>query len=185
MRQSLTLLPLVFAAACSSGPVSFSQPVGIELKAKSSDVANNVIAENKDINTESGNPFGAFVTAARGDLGNHDPSRVELPTLTLTLGAQSTGVTKLDDIFTGEVDISFLMDTSNNTYPVGSITNPTGVGPDSMDSTFVSTQMSSADYQLFLGGQFKVVIRGTAAAGFATKGADATLQTTFTFDAFQ
>ena len=176
---------LSIVVACGSDPVSFSQPVGIELKAKSGDVNNNAISELKDITTESGNPFGAFITAARAKLGNHDPSRIELPMLTLTLGAQSTGVTKLDDVFTGDVDVAFLMNTSSNTYDVGHVTNPAGVGPDSVDSTFVSTQLSAADYQLLLQGQFKVQVRGPAAAGFQSKGAEASIQATFTFDAFQ
>jgi hypothetical protein len=125
------------------------------------------------------------VTDARAHLGNHDPARIELPSLTLTLGAQSTGVTKLEEVFTGDVDVAFLMNTSNNTYDVGHIMNPIGVGPDSVDVTFISTQLSSTDYTLFLGGQFKIVVRGPAATGFQTKGAQATIQATLTFDAFQ
>ena len=185
-RLSLFVIASIFgAAACSSDPATFSQPVGIELNAKSGDVNNNAISNLKEITTETGNPFGSFVSSSRAQLGNHDPSHVELPTLTLTLGAQSTGVTTLDEVFTGDVDVAFLMDTSNNTYDVGHIMNPTGVGPDSIDSTFDSSQLSAADYQLFLAGQFKVQVRGNAAAGFQSKGANATLQTTFTFDAFQ
>jgi hypothetical protein len=188
MTHSTRLLfaaPLLALAACGSDPVSFSQPVGIELKAKSGDVQTAAIAETKDITTESGNPFGAFVTDARAHLSGHDPSRIEIPSVTLTLGGQSTGVTKLDDVFTGDVDVAFVMNTSNDTYDVAHLMNPTGVGPTSMDVVFDTTKLSAADYQLFLGGQFKVVLRGPAAAGFASKGAEATLQTTFTFDAFQ
>lgn len=176
---------LVAIGACGSDPVNFSQPVGIELKAKSSDVTTAAVSETKDITTESGNPYGAFVADAKTHLGGHDPSRIELPSVTLALGGQSTGVAKLDDVFTGDVDVAFVMNSTNNTYDVGHIMNPTGVGPSSLDVSFDSTQLASQDWPLFLNGQFKVVIRGTPAAGFAGKGAEAVLEVSFTFDAFQ
>jgi len=72
----------------------------------------------KGITTESGNPYGAFVGDARTKLG-HDPSRVELDGVSLTLGAQSTGVTALDQIYSGAVDVLFLMNDTNNSYPAG------------------------------------------------------------------
>jgi hypothetical protein len=175
---------LVALGACSD-PASTSQPVGIELKAKSGDAGTGAIAELKDITTESGNPYGAFVADARAQLGGHDPSRIELPSVTLTLGGQSTGVARLEDVFTGDVDVAFVMNTSSDTYDVAHLMNPAGVGPTSMDVVFDSTKLSANDWPLFLGGQFKVVLRGTPAAGFAQKGADASLQVTFGFDAFQ
>jgi hypothetical protein len=45
-------------------------------------------------------------------------------------------------------------------------------------------QVSATDRSEMLGGGFKVVLRAPAAADFASKGADASLQTTFTFAAF-
>jgi len=177
---SLAVLP-----ACGSDPVSYSAPVGIELKAKSGDAPNGVVTEQKDITTESGNPYGGFVSDARAKLGGNDPGSIQLDALTLTLGAQSTGVTTLDEIFTGPVDVQFLMNTSNNTYAVGTITDPSGAGPDGLAVSFDDSQVGGDDWTALLGGQFKVVLRGNAADGFTTKGADATLQLTFTFAAFQ
>ena len=60
----MTKLPLALCAlaACGSDPVSFSEPVGIELKAKSGDVTNAAMTEQKDITTESGNPYGKFTS---------------------------------------------------------------------------------------------------------------------------
>ena len=43
----------------------------------------------------------------------------------------------------------------------------------------------AADYEKLVAGSFKVVIRGTAATAFAAKGAEANLQLTFTFAAFE
>lgn len=182
MRQFLTLALLL--GGCGSDPVSFSMPVGISLKAKSSDVNNSVISDDKQITTESGNPFGAFVSDAQVKLGK-DPTRIEIDRLTLLLGAQSTNVAKLEDVYTGDVDVAFLTNDSNNTYDVGHVLNPTGVGPVDLDIAFRSDALPAADFTKLLNGSFKVVIRGSAAAGFSAKGAEASLQTTFTFAAFE
>jgi len=47
-----------------------------------------------------------------------------------------------------------------------------------------SAEVSTADFAKVLAGSFKVVIRGAAASAFSTKGAQANLQATFTFAAF-
>jgi hypothetical protein len=176
---------LLVVCACGTDPVNFSEPVGIELDAKSGDTVMNTVTEQKDITTESGNPYGAFVNSAMAKLGGHNPSRIEIEKLTLTLGAQSTGVSALDQVFTGDVDISFLVNNSNNTYDAGHVMNPTGIGPVVMDPVFEWTAVAAADQQAMLGGSFKVVLRAPAAANFSTKGADAALQATFTFTAFK
>jgi hypothetical protein len=175
---------VVLLAACGADPVSFSEPVGINVKVKSGEVANAAISDEKAITTESGNPYGAFVNDAHAKLGK-DPARVEVDNLTLILGAQSTGVTTLDEVYTGDVDIAFITNDTNNTYDVGHVMNPMGVGPVAVDINFESSAVSAADYTKMLNGSFSVVIRGPAAAMFATKGAEADLQLTFTFAAFE
>ena len=179
------LTPILLLAACGADPVNYSAPVGIELKAKSGDSANLAISESKDITTESGNPYGAFTNDAMAKLGGKAPSRIELSDLTLTLGGQSTGVSALEQVLTGDVDIAFVVNTTNNTYDAGHIMNPKGVGPDSVGIGFEWSQVAVEDQAALLGGSFKVVLRGPVAASFPTANAEATLQTTFTFDAFQ
>ena len=181
--KKLLLLPCLLAA-CGDDPVNFSQPVGINLKAKSGEVSNNVISDDKGITTESSNPYGAFVSEAQRKIGA-DPSLIDVDGLTLVLGAQSTGVTKLEEIYTGDVDVAFIMNDTNNTYDVAHVMNPAGVGPVDMDTSFDAESVSDVDFAKFLSGSFKVVIRGSAAADFTTKGADATLLLTFTFAAFE
>ena len=180
----LSLPSLCLLAACGSDPVGYSAPVGIELKAKSGDAANNAITEQKDITTESGNPYGAFTNEAMTKLGGKAPSSIGLDQLTLTLGGQSTGVAKLEDVVTGDVDVAFVVNNSNNTYDAGHVTSPTGVGPVNMSTVFDWTQVSAADRTEMLGGSFKVALRAPAAAGFASSAAEASLQVTFTFAAF-
>jgi hypothetical protein len=182
--MKLVAFALVTLTACGDDPVSYSAPVGINLKAKSGEVSNNAISDEKGITTESGNPYGAFVNDASRTLGR-DPARIEIDNLTLVLGAQSTGVTTLDEVYTGDVDVAFIMNDTNNTFDVGHVTSPTGVGPVGVSVGFASTDLGEADYTKLLAGSFKVVIRGPSAATFAAKGAEANLQLTFTFAAFE
>jgi hypothetical protein len=184
MKIMTSSLALLLFAGCSDDPVSYSAPVAINLKAKSGAVTNTTISDEKGITTESGNPYAKFVTDARDRLGG-DPARIELEQLTMTLGAQSTNVVSLEQIFTGDVTTLFLLDTSNNTYEAGTGTNPTGSGPVEMAVTFSSDAIAEQDWDKFVAGSFKVVVRGTAAADFATKGAEADLQLTFTFGAYE
>lgn len=184
MTKMTSLAMLVSLAACGDDPLSYSAPVAINLKAESGAVNGTAISDEKGITTESGNPYGAFIGDARSKLG-HDPSRVEIDEVALTLGAQSTGVTALEQVYTGDVDVLFLMNDTNNTYTAGRIANPTGPGPLGVGVLFDSTTVTDQDWAKFVGGSFKVVIRGTAAAEFATKGAKADLQLAFTFAAFE
>lgn len=184
MLKHLALACLIAVAACSDDPVSYSAPVAINLKAESGAVDGTALSDEKGITTESGNPYGAFVTDARRALG-HDPSRIEVDGITLTLGAQSTGVTALEQVYAGDVDVIFLMNDTNNSYPTGRVTNPTGTGPVDVAVLLESDAISDPDWPKFLAGSFKVVIRGTAATDFATKGAKADLQVSFTFAAYE
>ena len=181
----LASLPLITLGACTDDPVGYSSPVGIELKAKSGDSANNTIIERKDITTESGNPYGAFTNNATTQLGGKTPSRIELDKLTLTLGAQSTNVTALEQVVSGDVDIAFSMNSSNNVYDAGHVMNPKGVGPVAMDSTFDWDSLTPADQAAMLNGSFKIVLTAPTAEGFSAANADAQLEPTFTFTAFE
>ncbi len=184
MSRTANIVVLTCLTACGDDPLSHSAPVGINLKAESGDVSGTAISDEKGITTESGNPFGAFMNDARSTLG-HDPSAVEISTLTLTLGAQSTGVTGLEQVYTGDVDMLFIMNDTNNTYPVGHVANPTGTGPVTAHILLDDAAMAEQDRDKYYGGSFKVVIRGTAATDFATKGAKADLQLSFTFAAYE
>lgn len=175
---------VVGVAACGDDPVSYSATVGINLKAESGAVSGTAITDEKGITTESGNPYGAFVADATARLGR-DPGRIEIDSLALTLGAQSSAVTALEQVYAGDVDVLFLMNDSNNTYPVGRVTDPTGTGPVGVDVLLDSDAVSDVDYPKYLGGGFKVILRGTAAAEFASKGAKADLQLSFVFAAFE
>jgi hypothetical protein len=173
-------------AACGDDPVSYSEPVGINLKAKSSDTVNNVVTDEKGINTESGNPYGAFVSNAEREIGG-DPGSIDVEEVTVLLGAGSTGVTRMGEVFTGNVEVLFQMNDTNNSYPVatGTIDAAAAGGPLELASSFDADAIPDLDYAKLLGGSFKVIMRGPAATGFTTKGADADIQVTLTFAAFE
>jgi hypothetical protein len=183
MKHIVILATLLFAA-CSEDPVSYSAPVGINLKVKSGDVAAAAISEDKGITTETSNPYGAFVAAAATKIGA-PPGRIEVDHATLLLGAQSQNVTKLEDVFTGVVDVAFVISDTGNTYDVGTVTDPTGVGPLDLEVSLAGADITPQDFVKYLNGSFKVVARGTAAAGFFANDAEASLQLTFTFAAFR
>jgi hypothetical protein len=186
MTRLSAILVAPFLFACGDDPLSYSAPVSLNLKAKSSDTSNGTVTSDKSITTESGNPFGAFVSDARRTLGR-DPSHVEVDRVELLLGGSSTGVSRLGEVFAGQVDVLFQMNDTNNSYPVASTTVAAdrGPGPVQLGISFDGTAVPAIDQAKFLGGSFKVILRGSAAAGFETKGAEADLQVTLTFAAFE
>lgn len=188
--MSHRFIALAFAlAACGSDPVSYSAPVGINLKLKSSDAANGAVSNEKAITTEQGNPYGAFVADARTKLGR-DPGVIDVDRVEVLLGAGSTGVTVLGDVFDGNFEVLFQMNDSANSYPVanglisdtGSAVTGSGV---TLSANFAADSVPDVDYQAMLSGSFKTVGRGPVSAGFVGKGADVDLQLTFTFAAFE
>ena len=185
-RLIYVVLGSLALVGCGDDPVSYSEPVGITLKAKSSDTVNNVVTDDKGINTESGNPYGAFVSNARREIGR-DPGSIDIEQVTVFLGAGSTGVTRLGEVFTGNVEVLVQMNDTNNSYPVaaGTIDAAASGGPLELGTSFDSDGVPDLDYGKLLGGSFKVVMRGPAATGFTSKGADADIQVTLTFAAFE
>ena len=186
MKRAAGLSPLLCLAAlagCGDDPVAYSAPVGINLNVKSDDTRNSAVASDKNINSESGNPYAAFVSEARRRLGR-DPSRIGVSSLTLLLGGQSTGVTTLDQVFAGRVDALFVMNDTNNSFNVGHADSVRGGGPVAFQIDFDSAAVVGVDRDKLLGGSFKVTIRGAAATTFVAKGSTANLQLTSTFAAY-
>lgn len=185
MSMKTPLLAIALLAACGDDPVNYSAPVGIELKAKSGDVTNNAIHEEKGITTESGNPYGAFIAEAKAKLGR-DPSEIDVEKVTLTLNiAKSTNVATLDQAITGESTVQFIMNDTNDPFTVAHFASPTGVGPVDGHVAFDWSLVGGDNIAKMIGGNFKVAMSGPPAADFATKGAEASLTVTFTFTAFE
>lgn len=174
----------VFAAACGKKQsAGFSEPVVITIGVKSSDVNGVDLTEIKNINTGGANPFSKFVNDATAKLG-HAPSSIALKHLTMTTGTGGT-LTNLDQVWGGRVDVSYQLNGSA-TYAAGYFPpTPSGASYNGV-STFDSTTMPQADYALFVGGQFKIAVQGSAAASFAGAGiTNGSLDVVFQFEAFK
>lgn len=190
MRTSLLFASLavsLLAGACADDPVTFSEPVTINLKVDSDKAVNDSITTEKGITTENANPYGAFIADAQAALGA-DPSRIDLGHVDILLGADTTGVSSLSEVFDGDVSVLFQMDTTDDTFDAASVSigaNTDGGGPLSMTTSFDSDQMSSASYDKLLSGSFKVVINAPTQADFDTLSAKTTMQLTFEFQAYE
>src|SRR3954471_3040003 len=151
---------VVLSAACGgkkkSSPVNFSEPVGISLSAHKQDVTAGVLLVEKNVNTETGNPFGKFVTDAQAALNGNDPSSVGINSLVLTL-TSSSSVAGLEEVFSGPVSVIFVMNASTGSYPAGTVATVSGTAA-TLSAGFDSSVMSPTDYTAFLGGQFKVAV---------------------------
>jgi hypothetical protein len=189
MSHSLRLafaFSLVATVACGDDPVAVSSPVGLTMKTKSDDAKDGTISEEKNITTESGNPWGAFVKQAEDELGG-PPGDIELDRLTILLAASSTGVTELRQVFAGAIAVQFELEKSNNLVTVGS----GSIGESDEGREFQLTpafdygDLGQADRANLLGGGFKVILGGAPAAGFADLGADAEFQLTLRFSAYE
>ena len=179
------LMALALAAGACSNAVGYSSPVGINLKAKGEDVAGGVVTDGKNITTENGNPFAAFISRARTELDGRPPGRVEVDSATLLLAGSSKGVTALDQVIAGRTDVQFVMNDTNNTFNAAHLDNPTGAGPVNLVVDFDSRMLGEQDLPKLIGGNFKVVLRAPAAATFAgSKDREADLQVTFQFAAY-
>jgi hypothetical protein len=183
-RALLAPLSAALLAACGSDPVSYSAPVGLSLDARSGDVVGGSISADKNVNTESGNPYGAFVNGAVQALGRA-PSRIAVTSATLELESSSTGVASLQEVFAGTVTLGFVMNGSSTVYPVASVASPTGAGPVALSVSFDSGSMPPADYADLAGGSFKVELDGGAAPGFAAAAATARMTATLGFVAYE
>ncbi len=181
------LLVLACAPGCGADEISYSGPVGIKLSVASGDVDGGDLTDDKNINTESGNPYGAFLARAREHLGGDDPSALRLDRVQLQLDATSTNVAALGQVFAGRTEIAFVMNGTDTLAPVASydVVAATDAGPVEMNVAFASSTLSGADWSSLIGGQFKVVLRGPAAATFAGASADADLTATFEFTAVE
>ena len=181
-----TLSLITVACGGDEEPVSVSAPIGINLKAEAGDVDNNVITIDKNINTETGNPWGAFVADVDGQLGG-PPGDIELQSLELLLATSSEGFSELQEVFDGTVDVQFEMNDTGNFFPAGSVAiNSTVEGRSILlDPQFNFANVQASDLDKLLAGSFKVVLSGPAASGFEAANGKAELQLTFTFTAFE
>ncbi len=108
--------------------------------------------------------YRAFLGAAMARLGKN-PSRVEVRSATLRLLPTSTGATRLSDVLTGEVVVSFAM-AAPTMYDVASVSSPAVAGPVPLQVRFAPGSVTGVDMTHLCSGYLDVYLGGTLAAGF-------------------
>lgn len=187
MRHRTALLPLVLLLGCGDDdPVSVSDVVDLKLTLSSGDVSNNALYDEKNVNTESGNPYGAFIARARDELGRA-PSRIAVTGTTVTVDATSKNVTTLGAVFTGTTTFELIMNGSTTRHVVATndVVAADGAGPITFTVDFDSDAIPDADYAELASGSFKVALSGAPAPSFAAANADADITISLTFEAFE
>lgn len=168
LARSLPFLAAAALMGCGdtsgtpANTVNYSGPVSINVdKFKDGDVRNEAFDSDKSVNTESGNPYGAFLQQARAVLGR-PPAAVLVDRVTLTLGRDTTGVTTFQQFLGGPL-VLYLAN-SGATVNIGTVTQPTGSGPVEVTITATRDTLAPINNDL-IQGSFKVGIRVPAAAG--------------------
>ncbi len=184
----LTALLVPSLLACGGDVVNYSAPVGITFSVKSTDAAGTspyAFSQSKNINTEQGNPYGAFVNQATRALGRA-PSRITANYVALELLGTSKVVTNLDQV-ASQVGVGFELVGATVTPVASTASAPVGaIGAGfPMATSFDSASLDATAYSALLGGSFPVVLGGDAIASFPTAGATADLQVTFGFVAYK
>lgn len=168
MKSTKAIVFAAMAAAAGCGDdstggntVNYSGPVTINVdKFKDDEVRNEAFDESKSVNTEPGNPYGAFLQQARAVLGR-PPAAVVVDRVTLTLAADARGVTGFEQFLGGP--LTLYLASSQTTVNVGTVAQPRGAGP--VEVTVTATRDTLAPIQTELTqGSFKVGIRVPAAA---------------------
>jgi len=158
MVQGILVLVALGAVAGCEEPAATSDTIVIRLSGiKEGDIIDGFVEREKNVTTETSNPYAAFLADAREALGT-DPTLVEVEAVSLTLGGDTRGVAGFEELFTGEVNV-FLRTDDGGTVYVGRVTDPTGVGP-------VECELVAGDEALapilpsLLDGSFRVGVRG-------------------------
>jgi hypothetical protein len=155
----LALAATALLAACDEDPVVATDLIVIQLSGiKEGDVADGVVSKSKNVSTESGNPYHAFLVEARAVLGR-DPSRIRVDAVQITLDGSTTGIASFADLFNADAEV-FLDADVGGTVAVARVTGPTGTGPVTLE--VVSTDETLAPIMAaLLSGDFRVGVRGT------------------------
>jgi len=180
-RSLLVVLSLAGLAGCES-PAASSDTIVIRLSGiKEGDVADGVVEREKNVTTETSNPYARFLADARAALGR-DPSRVEVDAVSITLGGDTRGVAGFQELFSGETNV-FLRDDVGGTVYVGRVGAPSGVGP--VECEVVATEESLAPIlPALLSGAFRVGVRGPTNR-LATDDFDAKVEVSIRFSALE
>lgn len=168
---------VLLASACK--PEAVVDDVGINLNVSDADLdANNILITEKNISTEQGNPYGAFLSTIREQLGD-EPASIFLETATVSIvgGTQAN----LEEIYTGVITLTLVDDSAGTSTDIATFDTPTGAGPvelevnaDAFDDEAFQTTLNE--------GSFKVQLSGAATDPAANIDADLEILLSFSAD---
>lgn len=153
---------LVALAGCGDalGPID-SQSISLTINSmNASDIdPPGTIEKDKNISTETGNPWGALLVSAESTCGA-DPVGFEVLSASITLDvAGSSDVTTFEDVISDEASVHFLStqgsDASATRVVIASSVSVTGTGPVELVVTATRSQLQTLIERL-IGGDFHV-----------------------------
>jgi hypothetical protein len=148
----------LFVFACGDDPVAYSETVSLKLSGiKNGDIAQGVASEDKNVNSEAGNPYAEFLKSARAELGR-DPGSIELVSAFVRVHADSKNVVNIEQVFE---DLELFLANSQTTIPASDNEAPTGT---SVRMAIYEDLDYGPVFDSMLAGDFKVGVRGTTVA---------------------
>src|SRR4051794_22211260 len=112
LRQIILTAFATALVACGGGKTQSSPPIAYSLMTSQSDVNTGVLTQDKGLGS-TGSAYSNFINGATVDFGNKSPTKLEVSSVSLTLGGNSQGVTGLEQVFdAGEVDVLVRIDST-------------------------------------------------------------------------
>lgn len=166
---------------CSDDPAFTSGQVGISLSLKEGAIVGDQIDSRKNVSTESGNPYGAFISKVQNEFGD-TPREIRIEAVSLQIQDTKDDVAVFEDLWPESVQVFLAADDTVSGFTVASVEGPTGLGPINVptrpveDTTALETLLES--------GNFRVGVRGKTALTDAAK-FDTKVAVTLTFGVYE
>lgn len=185
MRFSTLLLLAAFSSStllgCSDDPAFTSGQVGISLGVKEGDIVGDQIDSRKNVSTESGNPYGAFISKVEDEFGD-SPREIRVEAVTLQIQESKDDVSVFEDLWPETVNVFLAADDTVSGFVVASIDSPAGLGP--INVPIRSVDDADGLGQLLESGNFRVGVRGKTDLSETSK-FDTKIAVTLTFGAYE
>lgn len=156
---------LFTAAGCR--PDAVVEAIEINVGLSDNDIDNQgVLASEKNISTEQGNPYGAFLGELKANFGDEEFDNVFIQLDAATLTLEANGDAAHDDfseVLSGKVDLVIVDETAGTETVIGSVTDPAGAVIDAETFEVNDAAFDDEVFQATLrAGSFKVKMVGTA-----------------------
>lgn len=163
-RLVVTALVAAAVGGCGDNAVNYSDPVSLKLSGfKEGDIRAGTFDEQKNVNTETGNPYAEFLRGARNALGGADPGSIGVDAIVLTAGSDSTGVGS-DGLGAMMQTVEVYLTDDTSTVPIGRVDNVPMTATTLEVPVTAETEALRPLYPRLIDGSIKVGVRGNARA---------------------